>query len=48
MICPSCAVAVPPVVWKLVGGFVAAPLVVAAVVALVVRRALARSSKGSP
>jgi hypothetical protein len=44
VICPSCAAAVPPAVWKLVGAFVATPLAIALVVLLVVRRALARSS----
>ena len=44
MICPNCAAAVPPAVWKLVGAFVAAPLAVAAVVVWIVLRALARPS----
>jgi hypothetical protein len=44
MLCPNCAASVPPAVWKLVGAFVAAPLVVALVVLLIVRRALARST----
>lgn len=43
MMCPTCAASVPPAVWKLVGAFVAAPLAIALVVLLVVRRALARS-----
>ncbi len=40
MICPSCAAQVPTVVWKLVAAFVAAPLAIAAVVGLVLARAL--------
>jgi hypothetical protein len=37
MLCPSCAAQLPSVTWKVVAAFIAAPLVVAAVVAVLVR-----------
>jgi hypothetical protein len=43
MLCPSCAAQTPPVVWPIIGAFVALPLVIlgVAIVAIVavVRRA---------
>jgi hypothetical protein len=42
MLCPSCAAQTPPVVWSLIAGFVALPLVIVAVVALSVAGAVRR------
>ena len=39
MICPSCAAAVSPAIWKLVAAFVTAPVAIGAVVAAIVWRA---------
>ena len=44
MICPSCAAAVSPAIWKLVAAFVTAPLAIGAVVAAVVWRAQRQSA----
>jgi hypothetical protein len=38
MICPACATVVPPVVWRLIAAFLAAPFAIVAVVVVAIRR----------
>lgn len=48
MMCPSCAAQVPPVIWRLVAGFVVAPFAIVAVVAALVVGAIRRADAERP
>lgn len=44
LLCPNCAAQLPPVLWKVVGAFVAVPFAVAIVVIVAIRLLLRRAA----